>query len=142
MDSPQNSLVMRVGHIRVPNLVAYPLIGLGVGLITGILVASEHGRQVGGHLKDGEHLMRVEAHKYSRTTMPVGAITGTVTGAVVGCLVNLLTRIRKRSNAVSIPADVEDVARSRFAPAQRQENADAIRVVDKSVREDERECTG
>jgi hypothetical protein len=132
----------RVVGIRVPNLVAYAVIGLGVGLLTGILLAREHGRQVGGHRKDGGHLMQVEAHRYSRTSLPAGAAIGTVAGAGLGFLVGLLTKIGKRANRVPLTPDVENAARAHFAPVRRQEDADAIRTADEGVQEDERgrEC--
>jgi hypothetical protein len=129
-----------MGGINVPNSVAFAVIGLGIGLLTGILLARKHGWEVAGDLKDGGHLMQVEAYKYSRTSLPVGAAIGTVAGAVVGFLVGKLTKTTTPTYPIPKNSGVEGDARTLFASEQLVDS-DAIRTVDNGVREYEKDRT-
>jgi hypothetical protein len=124
-------------RVRIPNTVAYAAIGVGLGLMTGLLLARNHGERVGGGFKDGGNRKQTAAHQYSRTSMPVGAGVGAVLGAVIGFVIDKFTRAAKPTAIPHLTPDFEQVARSHFQANAGRTDGDAIRPVDEEMRKDD-----
>lgn len=75
---------MKPLRIRIPGIVAYPLIGIGFGLVIGIVFAAEYGDIIGPPIKDGGAEKKAIAHQCSKISMPVGALLGAILGIVAG----------------------------------------------------------
>jgi hypothetical protein len=91
-----SAVAARLLRWRVPGPVAHGLIGFGIGILLGILFAREYSDRKPSS-KDGNLQRRKNAHRYSRTSMPVGAVLGAALGGVLGLLVEM--RLRRTKHA-------------------------------------------
>jgi hypothetical protein len=69
-------------------MMSFGIVGALVGVVLGILVASEFGKQRGGQLKDGGLRRQVVSNRASETSIPGGALLGASVGLVIGFLRN------------------------------------------------------